>query len=193
MYYSPFEAYLQKYIFPRYGLAGRDYTIREIPFVPYVIADKPKKNTPRTMAESFLESILKNEKSFNPDDPFQDKLEIGMDKIDLFLELIAQQEMIRYENLASLYNDLFTLDKMQKERPFPENYKRDQIWLKITEDKLRVYDLIRKEMKDHAKTLSFISKELVDSLIDFKRQKQKERMFSDEDFSSEPAKYDRKN
>ena len=145
------------------------------------------------MAESFLESILKNEKSFNPDDPFQDKLEIGMDKIDLFLELIAQQEMIRYENLASLYNDLFTLDKMQKERPFPENYKRDQIWLKITEDKLRVYDSIRKEMKDHAKMLSFISKEMVDSLIDFKRQKQKERMFSDEDFSSEPAKYDRKN
>lgn len=191
MHYEPFEYHQYKYVYLTYGNRNSCYLVRETPFERYARKYHPKSLSPKTMAESFLESSSSG-KGESIDDLFAGKLELGRDRIDLLLDLVEQQEMIKYRNLASLYYDLFTLERLQTERPYPENYRFDSTRMKLTEDKLRVCEGIRKELQSHSKSLSFISRDLVNSLIDFKRQNKRQGLFLDDPLSG-PLQNDREN
>ena len=129
------------------------------------------------MTYSFLEQVV-HAPPLDDDDFLNAKVELGEDRIKLMTQLVEQQNHLHYQNLSSLYRDIFSLDKMQHERPFPECYAQDQTWLRLTEDKLKLYDQVRREVRDHAKSLSFIARDLVGALVEHKGQKRKSDMLN---------------
>ena len=157
--------------------AQQPEAIREIPLAAYTPIGKKTSDSFTSSAKSFLESIVAGEVPAS-DDPFAQKLELGSDKIRLMFAMIEDQERVKYDNLSRLYVNLFELDRMQKERPFPDNYLHDALWFRLNERKLKVYDEIRREEREHMKSLSFMGKELLQALLDQKRQKQKESLLS---------------
>lgn len=106
----------------------------------------------------------------------EQKTELHRDRIELLLEQASMLEEVKYQNLSSLYNDLFKLDLMEKERPFPQNYAKDQTWLRLNEDRLRLYDSIRKELREHQKNASFLALKIMDALLEYKSQKSKSQI-----------------
>ncbi len=180
MYYNPFSHYWVPHYTPSSVSIGSMYGLKEIPIEQYTFSDISGSggSVDHTgTARKFLEDILSDNTPPDESGFFRLDAELGKDRVDLLVDLIAQQESIKSNNLTGLYQDIFYLDRMQKERPFPDNYKRDQIWLKLVEDKLKLYDSVRREIKDHAKMVSFLSKDVVNALLDLKQKRKDGMMF----------------
>ncbi len=171
------------YYCPSYQPGNKEWRIREIPPPIYYIEGRDELRTPAKMTESFLETLVNKDEGantpFDPDRLFEIKTELGRNKIDLLLEQIGQRTAITNSNLASLYSDLLKLDNMLLDRPIP--YACDTTWLKINEDKLKVYDSIRRELKEDVHANSFTTGELVKALLDYKLGKTKEKILSEGD------------
>ncbi|MFC1591643.1 hypothetical protein ACFL43_03865 [Thermodesulfobacteriota bacterium] len=179
-YYDPTEAYWHNYHSARYGLKKEGYTVREIPILPYSLRPAKAYISSNSIANGFIDDVVKDCKEFDPDDIFKSKTGVAKDRISLFLDVIGQLEGNNYNSLQGIYRDIFDLQKKQTEMPFPLNYDFGST-LKIKEDRLRLYQEARQLMSQHSKNLTTIGRDLVDSLITFKNQKQKEALIGDDD------------
>ncbi len=172
---------LGNYWFPPYGSQQTETKIIELPVqnVP-ATPESEAERTPHAMADSFLERVLGDASERREIDFSSEKTVRSRDRINLILESIADQEMVKYRNLTSLYRDLLTVDKMIVERPILPQYQDDSIFFKLNGDKLRLYDSIRKQLSETAKANSFMTKELIEALLDYKKQTTKTRLMGDD-------------
>ncbi len=179
-YYDPIEAYWHNYHNAGYGLKKDGYTIREIPIQPYLLKPAEAYVSSNSIANGFIDDVVKDCKELDPDDIFKTKTGVAKDRTNLFLDVIGQLEGIKYNSLQNIYRDIFDLHKKQTEMPFPLNYDFS-CTLKLKEDRLRLYQEARQLMSQHSKNLTTIGRDLVDSLITFKNQKQKETLLKDDE------------
>ena len=179
-YYDPMEAYWHNYHNVRYGSKKDGYTIREIPFQPYLWKPTESYISSNSIANGFIDDVVKDSKELDPDDIFKTKTDTAKDRVNLFLDVIGQLEGTQYNSLQNIYRDIFDLHKKQTEMPFPLNYDFSST-LKLKEDRLRLYQEARQLMSQHSKNLTTIGRDLVDSLITFKNQKQKETLLEDDE------------
>ena len=162
--------------------------IKVVPFRQYVRAYSPQRMTPyrtaEAMAEMFTAAVRDPIQSQNSDDLFSLKLGLTEDKTALILDEIKARDQIKYDNLGRLYDDLIQVGKWRLERAFPDNYKQDKTWSDLNKMELSIRDQIRRELKDAAKDAAFPSKDLRESLLEFKIQNQKANMLRDDSLES---------
>jgi len=127
-------------------------------------------------ADSFIDSVQSSSGSFSIDDIFQQKLTLTQDRTSLIINDIMGKESLHKQNLVRLYDDLLMIDNWKIQRPYPENYLKDKTWMDFNKMELQIRDLIRRELKDSMKAVSFDEKDLREALLDFKKQYQKTQM-----------------
>lgn len=182
IYYDPTEAYWHDYHNARYGLKKSGYTVREIPIQPYSWRPSEAYMSSKSIANGFIDDVVKDSKELDPDDIFKSKTGVAKDRINLFLDVIGQLEGNKYDSLKGIYRDIFELHKKQTEMPFPLNYDFSST-LKLKEDRLRLYSEARQLISQHNKNLTTVGRDLVDSLITFKNQKNKETLLGDDELT----------
>lgn len=180
--YDPMEAYWHDYHNARYGLKKDGYTVKEIPIQPYSWRPAEAYISSNSIANGFIDDVVKDCNELDPDDIFKSKTGVAKDRINLFLDVIGHLEGNKYNALQGIYRDIFELHKKQTEMPFPLNYDFSST-LKLKEDRLRLYSEARQLMSQHNKNLTTIGRDLVDSLITFKNQKNKETLLEDDELT----------
>ena len=179
MYYDLNEAYWHNYHMAKYGLNKDSYSIKEIPFAPYIWKTSEAELTSKSMANGFIDDIVNNTNEIDPDDIFKAKTGLAQDRITLMLDVIQQLENTKYDSMKNIYRDIFGLQKAQTELPFPLNYDFSRTH-HFRENRLKLYEEARKVLGQHSKNIAFMGKELVESLMTFKNQKQKEVLLGDD-------------
>jgi len=127
-------------------------------------------------ADEFLNSIKRKPESLELDDIFSQKLDLSQDNTNLILDEIHNNETVKNDNLSRLYDDLFCVSKWRNQIPFPENYAMGKSWMDFNKMELGLKDQIRREIKDSMKSVAFNEKDLRESLLDLKKQSQKNQM-----------------
>ena len=150
--------------------------IKTLPTMPAIINPILPDNH-YSKASKFMDLSEDKGVSGDFDDFFNQKKELGRDKVNLILDGIYQRETIKYNNLKLLYEDLLRINNWRLERPYPDNYKKDRLWSDLNRSELQIRDQIRREMKDAARDMAFTEKDLRESLLEFKVQAQKNNMF----------------
>jgi len=149
-----------------------------------------RKTTPykaaEAMADSFREGVKSTQTSPDFDDFFQQKVELSDDRINLVLNEMSARDQLKYDNLKRLYDDLFKVSQWRVEIPFPQNYAKDRTWSDLNKAQLQIREQIRRELKDSAKDMAFPTKDLRESLLEFKLQSQKSKMMGGLDEMIEP-------
>jgi hypothetical protein len=181
-YYDSMEAYWHKYHDAKYGLKKGGYSVTEIPIQPYSWNPAEAYISSKSIANSFIDDVVKDCKELDPNDIFKAKTGIAQDRVNLFLDVLGQLESNKYDSLQGIYRDIFELHKKQTEIPFPLNYDFSST-LKLKEDRLRLYSEARQLISQHNKNLTTVGRDLVDSLITFKNQKQKETLLEDNELT----------
>jgi hypothetical protein len=148
------------------------YTLHPQKELQVIYSPCPSKN----IADSFMDSARSSQNVFNIDDIFLQKLTLTQDRTYLIINEIMEKDALHKSNLARLYDDLFMVDKWREQRPHPENYLKDKTWMEFNKMELQIRDQIRRELKDAIKSVSFNEKDLRESLLDFKKQSQKNQM-----------------
>jgi hypothetical protein len=172
----------EKYLYENFFSSLKGATVTPVPGVSYysVFEDKPDiKNAycaQQTRAESFMDTVQAQTGSSSIDDIFEQKLALNKDRTHLILNDILETDTILKTNLKSLYDDLFTIEKWRSSRPHPENYLKDKTWMEFNKMELMLHDQIRRELKDASKATAFNARDLRESLLDFKKQHQKNQM-----------------
>jgi hypothetical protein len=151
-------------------------TVRYNPIIPMDSTIHERFCTQQRWAENFVDTVQSKTGSPDIDDIFQQKLSLTQDRNYLIINEIMEKDAIHKQNLSRLYDDLFMVEKWQKERPYPENYIKDKTWMDFNKMELGLRDQIRRELKDSIKSISFNEKDLRESLLDFKKQSQKNQM-----------------
>lgn len=149
-------------------------TLKVLPAISYMSAYS-------AAAQKAYAFMQESSNSLDMDDFFQAKISQARDKIDLITGEIDERESLKYDNLKRLYDDLLRVDNMKAEVPYPLNYQRGKVWIDLNSQELRIREQIRRELKDSARDLSFPSKDLRHSLLEFKLQNQKQHMMKDDD------------
>jgi hypothetical protein len=180
-----------KYLYDNFISSFSGATINPVPqtvYNPITATDPIVSQTvcaPQRWAENFIDTVNSATGSDSIDDLFQQKLSLTHNRTQLILREILNKDAIHKENLNSLYQDLFTVEKLEHERPFPENYARDKTWMDLNKLKLNLRDQIRRELKDAIRSISFNEKDLRESLLEFKKQSNKSQlmgtMFDEDD------------
>jgi len=154
--------------------------IKELPEMAYIRNYNLHNNTPyttaETMADVFMESVRSSQNIVDFEDIFKQKVNLSQDTINLVLSEISGRDRLKSDNLKQLYDDLLKIDNWRLERPFPENYKKDNLWNDMNKMHLQIREQIRREMKDFARDTSFPQKDLRNSLLEHKLQNQKSQM-----------------
>jgi len=140
-----------------------DYSLQKI--TPYRMAE--------AMASLFLESTRNSQSGADLEDLFQQKVESEGDRINLILNQMHARDRLKYENLKSLYDDLLRIDNWRIQIPYPQSYEKGRTWTDLNKMELQIRDQIRRETKDFAKDTAFPNKDLRESLLEFKVQKNK--------------------
>jgi len=174
----------QAYEYKNYMANFKGAKVKVVPFTQYVRAYSLKQMTPyktaEAMAEMFTQAIKMPQNSQDSDDLFAQKLELTENKTALIIDEIKAREGIKYDNLKRLYNDLNRVANWRLERPFPDNYLRDKTWSDFNKMELSIHDQIRRELKDATKDVAYPTKDLRESLLEFKLQNQKANMLKDD-------------
>lgn len=142
-----------------------------------------KRETPREMADRFLSSVYECENAGlgGLESFLTGEKDIARERIGLLCDVLDEHEKVRTQNLERLYNDLFEVHRLHAERPFPYNYRQDNVWMKLVDHKLKLYEEIRREMKDHQRAVSMSVSDLVNGLLEYRRQKQQSALFEEQD------------
>ncbi|MBW2644261.1 MAG: hypothetical protein JRC89_13110 [Deltaproteobacteria bacterium] len=127
-------------------------------------------------ASSFMEEAEKNQSMDIIDDFAGHKLEQKKDRTDLVLREIYERYYTRCGNLKSLYDDLLQVSNWRLERPFPDMYAKDRTWSELNRMEFVLHEQVRRERKDFSKDTSFMSRDLRESLLEFKLQNRKNQM-----------------
>jgi len=154
--------------------------INPVAGMQYVKVYHPSRNGPRTMSEQVASAFMQDAKeSANKDDfegIFRQKVEASADRTALILGEISQRDSLKYDNLKRLYDDLIRIENWRLARPYPLNQSMDRTANEFNKMELSIRDQIRRELKDAAKDTAFPSKDLRESLLEFKLQNQKSSM-----------------
>lgn len=172
----------EKYLYDNYFSSSSGAKIKEVPFVGYSLvpanelhiieSNCPQKN----IADTFVNSVQSATGFSGIDDIFEQKLKLTEDRNYLIINEIMEKDSLHKQNLARLYDDIFMVEKWRTQRPHPENYLKDKTWMEFNKMELSLRDQIRRELKDSIKSISFNEKDLRESLLDFKKQSQKNQM-----------------
>ena len=127
-------------------------------------------------ASSFMEEAEKNQSMDIIEDFAGHKLEQKKDRTDLILREIYERYYTRCGNLKSLYDDLLQVSNWRLERPFPDMYAKDRTWSELNRMEFVLREQVRRERKDFSKDTSFMSRDLRESLLEFKLQNRKNQM-----------------
>ncbi len=127
-------------------------------------------------ASSFIEEAEKNQSMDIIEDFAGHKLEQKKDRTDLILREIYERYYTRCGNLKSLYDDLLQVSNWRLERPFPDMYAKDRTWSELNRMEFVLREQVRRERKDFSKDTSFMSRDLRESLLEFKLQNRKNQM-----------------
>jgi hypothetical protein len=125
-------------------------------------------------------SFLKDAEKTQAMDIFEDfpghKLEQKKDRTDLILRDIYERYYTRCRNLKSLYDELLQVSNWRLERPFPDMYAKDRTWSDLNRMEFMIREQIRRELKEFSKDTSFMSRDLRESLLEFKVQNRKNQV-----------------
>ncbi len=163
---------------------GEGCAITEVPWQQYAVVHDPGTNQGYTIgdiAKGFLESIQDAQNSLKEADILQTKQELATDKIELILADITARDRLMYDNLTRLNYDILELDNLKHSLSMPERYLADKTKLDLHKLQMQAHDLIRREMKDAARDISFAQKELRESLLEAKLQNVKTAMLMDDE------------
>ena len=153
--------------------------VRIIPGIEYLrprhTYSVPYSPTEQTVS-SFMHASQEPQESSGFDDFFKQKVEHSQDRVDLILGEITGRERLKSDNLIRLYDDLLRVDQFRAQIPFPQKYQKDNAWSGLNDQELRLREQIRRELKESAKDLSFPSKDMRESLLEFKLRNAKSHM-----------------
>jgi len=170
------------------SLEGATLSVKN-PASTYILKNITPYQTAYHLAESFKEGVKSRENSSDFDDLFSQKLELSDDKIKLILAEIEARSALKYDNLKRLYQDLSRVENWRLSIPYPMNEAKDRTWADLNKSELQIWDSIRRELKDSHRDLSFPTKDLRESLLEFKLQKQKSDLMGGLDEMLEPDGY----
>ena len=115
------------------------------------------------------------------DDPLQLKSARYRDKIDLIIDDLGRRERIKYDNLCRIHDDLMNVYQAKVSLDPSHIYTKSQAWRDLFKHELNLKQQIRSELRDMYRDTQRASEQLRDSLLEYKIQSQKMRMFSIED------------
>jgi len=172
----------EKYLYDNHFTTLSGAKINEVSFVGYSLvpvnelhiieSNCPQKN----IADTFINSVQSATGFSGIDDIFEQKLKLTEDRNYLIINEIMEKDSLHKQNLASLYHDIFMVEKWRTQRSYPESYQKDKTWMEFNKMELSLRDQIRRELKDSIQSISFNEKDLRESLLDFKKQSQKNQM-----------------
>ena len=172
----------KQYLYDNYFSSFNGAKIKPLPAVAYhpIVTIDPVGHesycTQKRWAESFVDTVNSATGSSSIDDIFNQKLSLTQDRNYLIINEIIEKDDLHKQNLARLYDDIFMVEQWRIQRPHPENYLKDKTWMDFNKMELGLRDQIRRELKDSIKSISFNEKDLRESLLDFKKQSQKNQM-----------------
>jgi hypothetical protein len=189
----------EKYLYDNFFSSLKGATVTPVPGISYYPVFENRsaaKNTycaQQTRAEFFIDTVQTQTGSSSIDDIFEQKLTLNKDRTRLILNDIIETDTIHKNNLKSLYDDLFAIEKWRSSRPHPENYLKDKTWMDLNKMEIMLHDQIRRELKDASKATAFNARDLRESLLDFKKQHQKSQMMDglidEEHYDSTPENH----
>jgi len=103
------------------------------------------------------------------------------DKVDLVLDELSRREHIKYDNLMRIYGDLLDVYCAKVQLDPTHFYTKSKAWLDLFNQELNLKKQIRSELRDMYKDTTTASKELRESLLEYKVQAQNYKLFSIED------------
>ena len=113
------------------------------------------------------------------DNLFGLKKKLTLEELSLIKQDMKTRRDIAYDHLSKLYDELLKIDNWRLARPFPDFYLKDKLWWDMNKSELQIRDQIRRENKDLARDLQFDKKDLRSSVMDYKKQEQKELIFGE--------------
>lgn len=177
------DAYNDAYQYAKYTgmLTTKGAKLTFLPSYTQVIPYTPQTfySTPETNAYRFMESARTESFSGSLDDIFKTKLVHSEDRIALILAQLNERDRLKYDNLKSIYDDLFRVDQFRAQVPHPQNYMTDATWSGLKDNELKLREQIRRELTSSAQDMSFLSNDLRNSLLEFKLQNTKQSMLED--------------
>ena len=165
------EAYHYRNYVP--DLSGATVNFIEEP--TYILSSTPSE----TLAYNFMQDAKIRAADDSFDALLKSRLKQSEDQIDLILGEIKNRDVLTYDNLHRLYDDLLRIDNWRNEIPYPQNYSKDNNWSDLNKSELQIRDQIRREMKDAHKDQAFPNKDLRESLLEFKLQNTKQDSIDD--------------
>jgi hypothetical protein len=103
------------------------------------------------------------------------------DKIDLVLDELSRREAVKYDNLMRIYGDLLNVYELKFQLDPTHFYTKSKAWLDLFNQELNLKKQIRSELRDMYRDTGLASKELRESLLEYKVSAQKYKLFSIED------------
>ncbi len=156
-------------------------TVRVLPTFPSISPSSHQHRDAATEAAlSLIEDTIPTESVTENDlfDFFSQKNEIARDTANLIAANIQERFRLRNDNISQLYDDLLKIDNWRLERPFPENYFKDKLWMDFNKLELKIHEQIRREQQDTLRDTAFAKKDLRESVIDLKKLQQKQSIFA---------------
>ena len=105
-------------------------------------------------------------------------VEVTKDKMSLIRGQIEARQGISYDILSRIYDDIFTVEKLRTGLPFPARYEQGKSWSDLNKHELDLRVEVRKEMKEVLKDNSFSTKDLRDSILEYKVQSMESKLMS---------------
>ena len=169
------------YTYDSYIPNFRGATVRILPTLP---SSSPSPHQDRGAATeaalSLMEESMPIESTTEDDlfDFFGQKNELARDTANLIAATIQERFRLRNDNIAQLYDDLLKIDNWRLERPFPENYFKDKLWMDFNKLELKIHEQIRREQQDTLRDTAFAKKDLRESALEWKKLQQKQAIFA---------------
>lgn len=161
------------------NLAGA--TMHEVDWQNYVPMHNPKSHSGYRIgdvAKGFMDAFKEPVPDAQEPDFLKQKNELADDRVALTLAEIESREQIRFNNLSRLYDDLLRIDNLKLKLSHPNEYLPDKTQIDFLKLELQAHDLVRRELKEAAKDLGFVNKDLRESLLESKAQHQKTEFMS---------------
>ena len=103
------------------------------------------------------------------------------DKVDLIMDELSKRERVKYDNLCSIHDDLLNVYEAKIQLDPSHFYTKSQHWRDLFSQELNLKKQIRSELRDMYRDTQRTGTDLRDSLLEYKIQSQKFKMFSIED------------
>ena len=131
------------------------------------------------IANEFMEKVRQANQAGTEPDILAQKVDLAEDKTGLTLSEISQRENLRNENLNRLYDDLLRIENCKIQVQAREWYLTGKTQIDLLKLEIQARDLIRRELKEAARDIGFVNKELRQNLIEAKQEHQKKALLDD--------------